>query len=128
LPQAIGLAARAIRIFAAMGDRFGQSVVLTDLGQALLPGSPEAAVACLLRAEALARAIGDPTAEAITSVVSGLRPDGVAVDEFAAAVTELAANAEAVVATFLAQAEAAVAAGELDLYAPPPAQEAHDAG
>ena len=128
LPRMIGLAARAIGILAAIGERFGQFLVLTDLGQALLSASPEDALACLLRAEALARAIGDPTAEPIASFVSGLRPDGVAVDAFAVAVAELAAKAEAVVAALLAQAEAAVAAGDLDLYAPPPAEGAHDAG
>ncbi|MER2624290.1 MAG: hypothetical protein ABTS22_10180, partial [Accumulibacter sp.] len=128
LPQMIGLAARAIRIFAAIGDCFGQSLALNDLGRALLPGNTQVAVACLLHAEALARAIGHPMSEEIASFVSKLRPDDVAVGEFAAVVAELAAHAEAIVAVLFAQSEAAVAAGELDLYAPPPAQGAYDAG
>ena len=107
LPQMIGLAARAIRIFAAIGDCFGQSLALNDLGRALLPGNMQVAVACLLHAEALARAIGHPMSEEIASFVSKLRPDDVAVDEFAAAVAELAAYAEAIVAVLFAQSEAA---------------------
>ena len=104
------------------------SLALNDLGRALLPGNMQVAVACLLHAEALARAIGHPMSEEIASFVSKLRPDDVAVDEFAAVVAELAAHAEAIVAVLFAQSAAAMAAGELDLYAPPPAQGAHDAG
>jgi tetratricopeptide (TPR) repeat protein len=126
LLQVIGLSARAIQIFEGIDDRVSQCEALTYLGQAL-PDWPQA-LGCLLRAEALARAIGHPMAEEIASFVSGFRRDGVAVEEFAALVSKLGAHAEVVVAALFAQAEEAVAAGELDLYAPPPAQGAHDAG
>lgn len=126
LLQVIGLSARAIQIFEGIDDRVSQCEALTYLGQAL-PDWPQA-LGCLLRAEALARAIGHPMAEEIASFVSGFRRDGVAVEEFAALVSKLGAHAEVVVAALFAQAEEAVAAGELDLYAPPPAQGAHDVG
>ena len=120
MPTAIGLAARAVAIFVDIDEKFGQHIVLLDLGRALLRVEPERGLACLLEAESLARAIDDPRAEQIADFVHALRSEDVSEIDFEAELNSLRETAPEIVREMFAQAEADVAAGKLDLYTLPP--------
>ena len=80
--QAAGLAAAALATLEAIDDRFGQRIAYLDLGQALLGSHPAKGLACLLRAEDLARQIKDPMADRIRRFIDGLRADHLSADDF----------------------------------------------
>lgn len=126
--QATGLAGRAVQLFTSIQDRYGQMLILTDLGKALLRHNRTAATACLLLALDFAIEIGDPRADTIAQLIASLRRDEVDAATFASAIAKLRENAESLVSSLFDATEAAVASGKLDLYAPPPATEADNAG
>ncbi len=119
LRQAVALAAQALETYERIGERFGQCIALLDLGQSLLPTQPVQGIAALCRSRALARQIGNPMADLTDGLLARLRLDGVDPLDFDAQLTAIDADAERLLAELFAEANAAVQAGEIDLYAVP---------
>ena len=119
--QAAGLAAAALATLVAIDDRFGQRIAYLDLGQALLGSHPAEGLACLLRAEDLARQIKDPAADTIRDFIDGLRADHLSADDFERELAAIRDRTQALLDGLFSQVRAAVEAGELDLYAAPQA-------
>jgi tetratricopeptide (TPR) repeat protein len=122
LGHAVILSGRAAGLFAAIGDRYGRMLSLHTLGPALLPEAPAQGLACLLQAQSLAREIGDPRTEQIEQWMHALRAGNAENPDFGAALEALRVDAPAVIEAMFAEAEAAVAAGELDPYTLPTSQ------
>ena len=106
---------------ATFSDRFGQRIAYFDLGQALLGSHPAEGLACLLRAEDLARQIKDPMADRIRDFIDGLRADHLSADDFERELAAIRDRTQALMDGLFSQLQAAVEAGELDLYAAPQA-------
>ena len=121
--QAAGLAAAALATFEAIDNRFGQWIAYFDLGQALLGSHPAEGLACLLRAEDLARQMNDPVADKIRDFVLGNRADHQSAEDFARMLAATRDGAQALIEGLFSQVRAAVEAGELDLYAAPGADD-----
>ena len=80
-------------------------------------------LACLLRAEDLARQINDPVADEIRDFVLGMRADHQSAEDFARELAATRDGAQALIEGLFSQVRAAVEAGELDLYAAPGADD-----
>lgn len=116
VPLAIGLTGRALATFASFDDRYGQSIALHDLGRALLRTDTVSGVACLLEASRVAASFDSAEAAAIEAGVLRLRAQSISETDYEAMLNGLREQAPDILRDLFAQAEAAIAAGELDLY------------
>uniref|UniRef100_UPI0015937CC6 hypothetical protein n=1 Tax=Derxia lacustris TaxID=764842 RepID=UPI0015937CC6 len=117
--QAQALCSLAIRQFTAIDDRWGVLLAAQDLGRVLLGTEDGFIGVCALElARATAEQIGDPRAEALGQVIAGLMSEDMSDTDRRAALDQLTAEAPAVLAEFHARIDAAIAAGEIDPYAP----------
>ncbi|MBX3604061.1 MAG: hypothetical protein KF788_02250 [Piscinibacter sp.] len=110
---------RAWRTLVEVGDRFGQMLALTDLGQVVLQRDVQQGLALLLLARAAALAIDDPRAEWLAGLVAQFRADGASEEGFAAALAALQAQAVQIAQDLCTAADAAVERGELDPWTLP---------
>ncbi|WP_338848747.1 tetratricopeptide repeat protein [Massilia sp. W12] len=120
LMQACALNGQALHILTAIDDRYGQKIALSDLGQSLLSQDQQLGLAALYRAWQVAQAIQDPGAENLGRKFTVQLKQALPADEYATQMTALATDLQTALDDFLADLAAKVAAGEIDLFAPPP--------